>query len=73
MSFYNKQIRLKKSHIVYLYIYTYRIYLYIYIIYIFIHLYRIYLYIYTYNKKILFFRLTEIYFAKIEIRIEIIE
>ena len=60
--FYYKQIWLKKFHIVYLYIYTYHIYLYIYII-----------YIYIYSKKIRFFRLTELTFAKTEIRTEKIE
>ena len=56
-SFYYKQIRLKKSHIVYLYIYIYHI---------FIHLYHIFIY----SKKIQFFRLTELAFSKIEIRIQ---
>ena len=47
ISFYYKQIRLKKSHIVYLFIYTYSIYLY-----------RIYLYIvknliFSVNRNIL--------------------
>ena len=45
MSFYYKQIWLKKSHI-------------------------LYIYIYTYNKKLVFFLLTEIDFVKIKIRIE---
>ena len=64
ISFYYKQIRLKNL-ILYIYIFIHIIY--IYIIYIYI------IYIYIYNKKIQFFRLTELIFAKIEIRTEKIE